>query len=347
MYVSSNAGGAYHIWRQRFSEAALAPPEQITSGPTTEGGIAMDPDGRSFITSVGLAQSSIWIHDSRGERQVSLEGYASEPRFSPDGNRLYYLVTKYPTPELWVADMASGRTEPFLPGFALAMRGVSSLFDVSPDGRHVVVQAPDPQGKMRLWLASADHRTPPQPIPNVEGDGPAFAPDGDLVFRRREGDYGYAYRVHPDGTGLKKLIEYPVIETRGLSPDGKWLMAYVRYALPGEETKGAILTFPLEGGPGVYLMGVGGFRPITWSADGKTLYVSESGGMAGRTFAVPLPPGRVWPEIPKTGFRAADLAKLPGVHEIDVPEVVPGATSEVYAFSRETIQRNLYRIPVP
>src|SRR5207247_994723 len=89
MYLSSSAGGVFHTWRQRFSEsAALAEPQQITSGPTEEEGIAMAPDGRSFVTAVGGKQSSVWVHDSRGDRQVSLEGYAYEPKFTPDGKKL-------------------------------------------------------------------------------------------------------------------------------------------------------------------------------------------------------------------------------------------------------------------
>ena len=51
MYLNSSAGGAFHLWRQRFPDGK---PEQITSGPTEEEGIAMAPDGRSLITAVGL-----------------------------------------------------------------------------------------------------------------------------------------------------------------------------------------------------------------------------------------------------------------------------------------------------
>ena len=66
MYFSSDSGGAFHIWRQRFPDGQ---PEQITSGPTEEEGLAMAPDGRSFITAVGLTQSSVWLHDGGGDRQ--------------------------------------------------------------------------------------------------------------------------------------------------------------------------------------------------------------------------------------------------------------------------------------
>ena len=71
MYFTSNAGGTYHIWRQRFPDGQ---PEQITSGPTEEEGIAMAPDGRSFVTAVAVQNVSAWLHDRNGERQISLEG---------------------------------------------------------------------------------------------------------------------------------------------------------------------------------------------------------------------------------------------------------------------------------
>src|SRR5215467_10382933 len=58
MYMSTNKGGRFHIWRERFPKGE---PEQITSGPTEEEGIAMEKDGRSFLTSVGAQDSSIWI----------------------------------------------------------------------------------------------------------------------------------------------------------------------------------------------------------------------------------------------------------------------------------------------
>ena len=73
MYFSADAGDGFHVWRQRFPDG---PPEQVTSGPTEEEGLAVAPDGKSLITSVGLTQRSVWFHDASGERQISLEGYA-------------------------------------------------------------------------------------------------------------------------------------------------------------------------------------------------------------------------------------------------------------------------------
>ena len=71
MYFTATVEGRSHLWRQRFPEGS---PEQITFGPTEEEGIAVEPTGRSLITSVGVHESAIWIHDAAGERPLSSEG---------------------------------------------------------------------------------------------------------------------------------------------------------------------------------------------------------------------------------------------------------------------------------
>jgi len=53
------------------------------------------------------------------------------------------------------------------------------------------------------------------------------------------------------------------------------------------------------------------------------------------------------PDVPAGGFRSeAELAAAPGVRLIEAADVDPSATPDVYVFSRETTQRNLYRIPL-
>jgi eukaryotic-like serine/threonine-protein kinase len=65
MYFGAEVEGTHHLWRQRFPDGK---PEQITFGPTEEDGLAMAPDGRSMITSIGLHESALWIHDKQGDR---------------------------------------------------------------------------------------------------------------------------------------------------------------------------------------------------------------------------------------------------------------------------------------
>src|SRR6185436_15800345 len=264
-----------------------------TSGPTEEEGLAMAPDGRSFITAVGLTQSSVWLHDGGGDRQVSLEGYAYAPKFTPDGKRLLYQVRIEAASELWVAELDSGRSEPLLPGFAVAVTGPGTYgsYDVSPDGRQVVVASADKDGKSRLWLAPLDRRSPPRQIPNVEGDGPLFDPNGDVLFRARDRDYGFAYRVRRDGTGLQKVHEHAVIENMGVTPDGRWLAVYAR---PVKERAGGTILLPVGGGTPLPVYGTG--LRIRWSRDGSLLFMTVSE----RTYVVPVPNGQPLPKTPAT-----------------------------------------------
>jgi hypothetical protein len=343
MYFSSNAADAFHVWRQRFREGdALEPPEQVTSGPTEEEGIAIAPDGKSFITAVGLKRRSVWLRDAKGERAVSLEGYALNPIFSPDGKKLVYFAasgTSAHRGELWIADLATGLNERLLPGFLVGTGGSAtarSPFDLSPDGQSVVFEASD--GKHRLWLAPLDRRSPPRQIPNVEGDAPLFAPDGAVFFRAREGDYGFAYRVQADGTSPQKVHEHPVIETTGVTPDGRWLAVYAR---PTKEQAGGTILLPVGGGTPVPVYGTA--VRLRWSPGGGLVFIT----LSGRTSIVPVPRGHPLPKMPPTGFAsAADIAAVSGARLIDADDPAPGPTPDVYAFSRETVQRNLYRVPL-
>ena len=68
----------------------------------------------------------------------------------------------------------------------------------------------------------------------------------------------------------------------------------------------------------------------------------------GRTYVLPVRRGSMLPDLPARGFRSeGEVAAVPGVQVIEHGDVAPGPTPSVYAFSRETVQRNLYRIPLP
>ena len=142
MYFTSGAGDQFHIWRQRFDGGV---PEQITSGPNEEQGIAFAPDGRSLITSVGTAQSEVWLHRHDGEVRISSEGSGHDPSVSPDGKKIYYVVEKggkgvaggEESGELWIAEPDTKRNERLLPGVVI------SGYEVSKDGKRAVYASLD------------------------------------------------------------------------------------------------------------------------------------------------------------------------------------------------------------
>jgi len=338
MYFTSDAGGLNHIWRQRFPDGQ---PQQITAGPTEEEGIAMAPDGRSFVTAVALENVSVWLHDARGERQISLEGNATEPKFTPDGKKLCYRIVKKAANffqfikmagEVWVADLESRRSAPLASGFQVF------AYDISADGRRVVLEAEDREGKPRLWLTSFERELPPQRVPNVEGRQPRFGPNGEIFFR---GSDGFVYRVRPDGTGMQKALQQPILMFLAASPEGKWLIAWARTTDNGSA---AVYAFPLEGGSPVLIRARIRWQ---WSPGGRFLSLAlpfHEGG----TYIVPLPLSQPLPPIPPAGLPSEEeIARLPGARRIDALRAVPSPSPGVYAFSRNTTQRNLYRIPIP
>ena len=341
MYFSSNPGGVFHTWRQRFPDGQ---PDQVTSGPTEEEGVSMASDGRSFLTAVGVRQSSVWLHNAGGDRQISLEGKAFQPKFTPGGKSLLYRVRNGTSSELWIADLESNHTEPLFPGFGIPAAEVGaswySGYDISTDGRRLVFCSTAGGGKRHLWIAPLDRRSPPRQIPNIEGEQPLFGSEGEVFFRKFDGASGFLYSVREDGTGLRKASESPVIGILCVHPSHKWLLL-------GASPAGEVV-FPTEGGAPI----VAHLHPppwLKWTGDGKFLFVVNGSELRPNTYGLPLSPGEVFPaSIARAGNfpSTQQLAKLPGVRTIPIGEVEPGPTADTYAFTRESVQRNLYRIPL-
>jgi len=351
MYFTSGASGAFHIWRQRFPNGK---PEQITSGPTEEEGVTMAPDGLSFITAVGSRQSSVWVNNSNTTRQVSFEGFSFDPKITPDGKRLCYRILRGALPtsdpsELRMVDLDSGRDEPLLPGFAVV--GMPRhAYSISPDGRQIVVTALAQKGEHRLWLVPFDRQLRPREIPNAEGDQPFFGSSGEIFFRGLEGNAAFAYRIRDDGTGLQKVYDQPIAGLAGISPDGHWLVAKV----PGAKGSSTV-ALPVHQDSAIQVIAGGGLSfndfEVHWSGDAKSIYLrlpaNPESWSAGRTYVLPLRQGSMWPKMPPEGFQSeAEIRQFSAatvLSEFDCP----GPTPEIYAFARMTVQRNLFRVPLP
>src|SRR5579862_1276353 len=181
VYFTQEHSGRTHIWRQPFPNGQ---PEQFTNGTNDQDGIAVAADGKSLVTSVGVADSMIWIHNANGDRQVASEGDAFRPQLSWDGKKIYYLYAsnRKNGHEIWSTDLVSGDSGPVLSGYA------SDDFSVSADGQLIAFTLLDEKGRPAIWVAPTNHRSSPRKIdaPSPQ-DQPTFLPNGDLLARANEG----------------------------------------------------------------------------------------------------------------------------------------------------------------
>lgn len=341
MYFGAGFDGQRHLWRQRFPDGE---PEQLTFGPTEEDGVAMAADGRSLITSIGIRQGALWIHENRGDRQLSLEGhvptldesglFGATPMFSRDGKSVFYLRSESSGAplELWRAEADSGTNRKVLTGFSVLEYDLSSADD------EVVFSTLPAAQTLQIWLAPLDLSRPPRLVSTVAGDSPHFGPDGSILFRMHEGARHYLARMNRDGTGRAKVVSYPIGNVQHISPDRLWLTTISPLSDGGRGT----LAVPTTGGPARLIVG-SGVGPVNWSPDGKFFYVPQP---QRRTAAIPLRAGEALPKLPPSGLDGVDiLAAFPGARLIDASRILPGPAPAVYAYVRATVHRNLFRIP--
>jgi len=326
-----------------------------SSGATQEEGIEFAPDGHSFVTSIGTSQSTLWIHEARGDRQITSEGFALFPSLSADGRKLYYLRRaggrSIVNGELWVADLESGQRERLLPDFLMRH------YSISADGQRLVFVASDDSGRNPVWLAALDRRSAPRRLTDKDARKAFFGPGGDVLFLGFEKETNVIYRIREDANALPAALEAATYRGRqvriaeyGLhvSPDGRLIVV----PGPTEDTARGVLVYPVAGGSSALICETC-YQPlsfergppppyVSWSGDGKFFYLNFQGA----TYAVPLGPGQELPPVPAAGFRTKEeIMALAGARLI-AEGAFPGPRPSLYAFTKFAIQRNIYRIPV-
>jgi DNA-binding winged helix-turn-helix (wHTH) protein/Tol biopolymer transport system component len=345
MYFTAAVEGRSHIWRQRFPEGE---PEQITFGPTEEDGVAVQAKDGALITSVGVHESAIWIHDGSGERPLSSEGEVVgnlSTTFSPDGGVLYYLLRRGEgsDAELWHTLVDSGKSEAVFSGISM------TAFDLSPDGKEVVYTTAASEGSTQLWLAPVDRSSPATKVEVSGARSPHFGARGQILFQQAEGNSNYLEQINPDGSHRSKVFPYPILDFQGVSPSRRWVTAAVAVARTAGRDLPAITAIPLDGGAPRRICA--SYCIQRWSTDGKFLFVGvedPSGTSPGRSLAIPVGPGESLPDLPAGGIAPqAKASVVQDARSVGRGELVPGKDPEHYAWVNTTVHRNLYRISLP
>lgn len=349
--VSTRKEG-FHVWRQRYPDGI---PQQLTpSGASEEEGLAMMPDGKSFITTSGTQQSALWLLDDKtGEKQITSQGYSFLPTLSPDGKKVYYLqrttnAQSYFSGELWVSDVETGAAEPIFPGLVL------THFSISQDGKRIVFATEPGPARSGIWIGWLDRTQPPRQL-TFDGENRAyFGKPGQIVYQSSKTP-SQIMTVSEDGRVSDVISNFPFVQLQSVSPDARW--AVVGTMPPGGhgENNVAIVAVPLEGGAPITLcdkcsVGFGTARSsaplLTWSRDGNWVYVSLWQFPFGsrKTAVIPFKPGSAPPSF-LSGFGSeADFARIPGSRLVNQEDVPTGTSSHHLVSTRRSVKANLFRI---
>jgi eukaryotic-like serine/threonine-protein kinase len=342
----------FHVWRQRFPDGT---PQQLTpSGASEEEGLAVLPDGKSFVTTSGTQQSAIWLHSDRaGEKEITSEGYSFLPALSPDGRKVYYLrrVTgshSYFSGELWVSDIATEAAERVFAGL------VMTHFSISKDGKKIVFATEQGQARSGIWVGWLDRTQAPRQL-TFGGEFRAFfGKPGQILYQGTQAS-PKIMRINEDGGGQVAVSNLDILSLQSVSPDGRW--ALVGVAPPGGhgDRNKLDVAIPLEGGAPTTVcdncnIGFGFVRfsapLLSWSLDGNWVFVRLRPFPVGssKTLIIPVKSGAAPPAFTKGFSSEADFARIPNARLINQDDVSPGVSSNYFVSARRSAKANLFRI---
>jgi eukaryotic-like serine/threonine-protein kinase len=342
----------FHVWRQRFPDGA---PQQLTpSGASEEEGLAIMPDGKSFITTAGTQQSAIWLHDDKtGEKQITSEGYAFFPTLSPDGQKVYCLRRgtashSYFSGELWVTDVATGAAERLFPGLVL------THFAISQDGKEVVFATEQGQARSGIWVGWLDRTQAPRQL-TFGGEYRAFFGRSGQILYQGTQTLPKIMSINEDGSDKTAVSDLDVMQLQNVSPDGRW--ALVGMTPPGGhgDRNVTAMAVPIEGGDPIpvcdncsFRFGVTRFSVplLSWSLNGKWVFVSLRYFPFGssKTAVIPIQSGAAPPSFTKGFASETDFARIPGARLINQGDVPSGMSPGYFVSKRLSAKANLFRI---
>jgi hypothetical protein len=191
-------------------------------------------------------------------------------------------------------------------------------------------------------VAPLDRRASPKKLTLSVALRPYFGAGGEVYFLLPEGHQEFLYSVAPNQIAPRETNQEPRAEFSGISPHGNWWLSGYGPA--------TITARPTTGGSPIRICSS---CEVGWVPGGKFLCIRfrKPGEITGgKTIVIALPDGKELPMLPPAGLGSAeDVKGLNVVAEIDMTGksiFAPSPDPSVYAYSRTTVQRNLFRIPL-
>jgi Tol biopolymer transport system component len=208
-------------------------------------------------------------------------------------------------------------------GTPAVLLGEGGAVALSPDGKWAIAQSQESPSQFRLLPTGAGEGRD-LTKDNINHSWAHWFPDGKRVlFAADEPNKGVRFYVFDVETGKSQVISHEGVNGTAfmISPDSRQIAAI------GPDQKGYL--YPVSGGDPVAIPGFNqGEQPITWSADGNSLYIYQPGELPARVFRLDLKTGQrtLWKEL-----MPGDPA---GVENIGPILMTPDAKTCVFGYHR-------------
>ncbi|HET6219919.1 MAG TPA: protein kinase, partial [Acidobacteriaceae bacterium] len=179
-------------------------------------------------------------------------------------------------------------------GSPAVLLGEGGAVALSPDGKWVIAQTQESPSQFRLLPTAAGE---PRDLTkdNVNHSWAHWFPDGKrILFSADEPGKGVRFYIYDMASGTSKPISQEGVNGTAfaLSPDAQQIAAI------GPDEKGYL--YPVAGGDPQPIAGFNqGEQPITWSADGQSLYIYQPGELPARVYRLEMKTGKrtLWKEL--------------------------------------------------
>ena len=213
-----------------------------------------------FVDTAGRVST---MQDQKRERY-------GDPRFSPDGNRIAFVIGSDTTTDIYLLDLATRARERLT-----AQSGNKSRPEWTADGQRVLFQVVN-SGGSELWSRLADKSRPADRVVKSDREAAQGVPvrDGHSVVYRTDSESRFGMNMWwLDSTSTSTPVLIASGRAPSISPDNHWV-AYV------SDRSGTLEVYlnPLPPGGATSAscqVSDGGGSEPAWSADGKHLYYRD------------------------------------------------------------------------
>jgi serine/threonine protein kinase/Tol biopolymer transport system component len=282
-------------------------------------------DGRVLLVRASWRRELMGFRVDGKQRELSWLDYTYPGELSPDGKTLLFDEEggggslAYSKSGGYTYGVYIRKTD----GSPAVLLGEGSALALSPDGKWAITQTQVSPAQLKL-LPTGAGQSKDLTNDSINHNWAHWFADGKrIVFSGNEPDKGEKLYVYELESGKNRAISPEGVNGNSfaISPDSQSIAAI------GPDQRGYL--YPVNGGDAHLIAGVNqGEQPITWSADGRSLYVYQPGELPARVYRVDVQSGQraLWRDLMPTDPS--------GVENIGPILITPDAQTCVFGYHR-------------